>query len=192
MISWVSTRTRSACAATSRAPSSLCTGRIDSTVTGLSSRATCADAKITFCGTPSSTSRVILRVPGESRTAAASSGPRASRSTRLKRLTGKDLARCLVEHLDPATLIDGHQRARRVVDDRREIAGFDAFLGVPRLEGLQGIIERLPENIEAASAGVGEPLGVVLEAHRFDKSRDQEVRPPDEIPQARKRHRRNQ
>ena len=64
MISWVSTRTRSACAATSSAPSSLCTGRIDRTVTGRSSRATCADAKIAFCGTPSSISRVILRVPG--------------------------------------------------------------------------------------------------------------------------------
>ena len=82
MISWVSTRTRSAWAATSSAPSSLCTGRIDSTVTGWSSRATWAEAKIAFCGTPSRISRVILRVPGGSRTAAASSGPSASRSSR--------------------------------------------------------------------------------------------------------------
>ena len=106
MISWVSTRTRSACAATSSAPSSLCTGRIDSTVTGLSRRATCADAKIAFCGTPSRISRVILRVPGGKLDRRGKLRARALRGprSRLKRLAREELARRLVEHFDAAVL----------------------------------------------------------------------------------------
>ena len=68
-------------------------------------------------------------------------------------MTRKQLARRLVEHLDFSVRIDGEQGARRIVDDCSEIAGFGALLGVARLKGLQGLVERLAKDVEAAAEG---------------------------------------
>ena len=168
MISWVSTRTRSACAATSSAPSSLCTGRIDSTVTGLSSRATCAEAKIAFCGTPSSIEPSDLACARREADRRREFGTKSDRDLEgVKRLPRKELARGLVEHLDPAFAIDA---SKAHLAHRRRSPRDSGFHRSPRYdvpEGSSGHDRALPENIETATAGVGKALGIVLEAHDF-------------------------
>ena len=84
-----------------------------------------------------------------------------------------------------AITVDGEERARRIVDDRGEVARFGAFLRVARLQRLQRLVERRPKHIEPAAAGIGKPLRIILEAHRFDEPRDEEVGAANEIPEAR-------
>ena len=98
----------------------------------------------------------------------------------------------VIHQLDPIVLVDGQQRARRIVDDGRQEPCFGGRFHVPRLKHLDGRVERVSEDVETPSARVGEALGEILEAHRFDEARDDEVGAADEAPQARQRSNRDQ
>ena len=92
-------------------------------VTGSSSRATWAEAKTAFCGTPSSIRRVILRVPGGSMSRGGEFRPQTVEIVDpVELVPGETTARGLVEHFDFSVLVDRQQRARRIVDDRRQVA----------------------------------------------------------------------
>ena len=128
---------------------------------------------------------MILRVPGGKPGGRDEFGPEPIEvRDAVERLAGEELARRLVEHLDLPVFIDGKQRARRIVDDRGEIAHLRALRRVPRLERLQRAVERVAEDVEAAAARVREALRIILEPHRFDEARDEEIGAADELPQA--------
>ena len=83
----------------------------------------------------------------------------------MQRLAREQLARRLVEQLDPAVLVDASAaRSGESSTIADEIARLGALLRVPRLERLQRRVERLAEHVEPAAARVGEALRIILEA----------------------------
>src|SRR6476661_4027203 len=99
-------------------------------------------------------------------------------------MAGEELPCRLVENVHAAVLIGGEQRAWRIVDDRGKIAHLLRLMCVAQLKRLQRMVERLPEHVEPAAARVGEALRIIVETYRFDEARDEEIGPPNEVPQA--------
>ena len=66
----------------------------------------------------------------------------------------EQLPRRLVQDFHAAIAVDCQKRARDIVDDRAQIARLGAFLRVPRLQGLQRLVEGLSKHVESAAARV--------------------------------------
>jgi hypothetical protein len=109
-----------------------------------------------------------------------------------QRLAGEKLACGLVQQLDPAILVHGQQRAWGIVDDGRQVTRLARGLHMPRLERLQGGVQRVAKHVEAAAAWIGKALGIILEPDGFDEPGYLEIGAADELPEAGKRGKGNE